>query len=97
MNKHRQYEYDQTTEIKLNASRNLYSMGVKKNGYSNSLPIDPITLQYHNNPYGSQIAYNDEERLLKSKVRAHHLQTSSTCGYNLINGQGLVKIEKYIP
>ena len=33
------------------------AMGIKKNGYSNSLPIDPITLKYHNNQYGSQIKY----------------------------------------
>ena len=30
---------------------------IKKNGFSNSMPMDPITNIYHNNPSGSRYQY----------------------------------------
>jgi len=31
----------------------------------------------------------DEEQKLRRIVRAHHLQVSSTCGYNPVNGSNI--------
>jgi hypothetical protein len=59
--------------------------------------MNPITLQYHQNPFGSQQKFTDEEIKLRKLVRAHHIQNASTCGYNPVNGQGLPTIDPLVP
>jgi hypothetical protein len=82
---------------KVNQSRYLCEIGVKKTGFSNGLPMNPITLEYHRNKDGSQQQYMDEEHKLKTMVRAHHIQHASTSGYNPINGSNLPSIAPLIP
>ena len=61
------------------------------------MPMNPITLQYHQNPFGHQQKFNDEEEKLRKLVRAHHIQNASTCGYNVINGSHLPSIDPLVP
>jgi len=82
---------------KVNQSRYLCEIGLKKTGFSNGMPMNPITLQYHQNPFGNQQKFTDEEERLRRLVRAHHIQNASTCGYNPINGQGLATLDPLVP
>ena len=56
--------------------------------------IDPVSQSYQDTQKGRLQERYDEERRVNTLVRSHHLQTCGTSGYNIINGQASVPIEK---
>ena len=49
--------------------------------------MNPINNQYESNYKGEYQANADQERLLNRLVRAHHITTCGSSGYNLVNGR----------
>ena len=65
----------------------LHAVGAKQTAHTPSIPVNPISLKYDENPRGDRQAYYDQQRQVNRMIRAHNLQTQGTSGYNLINGR----------
>lgn len=72
----------------------LHKMGAKMTIHSHGVAIDPVNQFYQNTEKGKTQERYDEEKRLNTLVRSHHLQTCGTSGYNIINGQASMPIEK---
>lgn len=75
----------------------LHEQGAKKTAHTYSIPVNPINSKYEENDRGRYQAHVDEEKVLNRLVRAHHLTTCGTSGYNLINGQSSHTVDELVP
>lgn len=78
-------------------SQMLHAIGAKKTAHTAGIPVNPISLEYDQNPRGDRHAYSEQQRQVNRLVRAHNLQTQGTSGYNLINGRASLHVESFVP
>ena len=78
-------------------SQMLHGLGAKKTAHTPGIPVNPISLEYHDNPRGDRQAYFDQKQQINRMVRAHNLQTHGTSGYNLINGKASLHVQNLLP
>lgn len=78
-------------------SQMLHQMGAKRTAHTESIPVNPINLQYDDNYRGKYQQYLDQENKVNKLVRAHNLQTHGTSGYNIITGKSAMHVESLVP
>lgn len=61
------------------------------------LPYNPITLQYDRNPEGERLRRLDEEAQIRGFVRAHNMDRHGNSGYNILNGEDRMGVERIVP
>ena len=82
-----EYQREKRKEMQQETNLQLFDLGVKKNGMTSGIPINPVNHQYQNTYGGKQLEAHDNLKHLNDLVRMHHLQSKNTCGYNLLNGK----------
>jgi hypothetical protein len=91
------YENESRKAFQQSVSLQLFDLGLKRNGMTSGLPVNPINHQYMDSYGGKQFQVNESEERLNKMVRMHHIQAKSTCGYNVINGRSNVPVEQMVP
>jgi hypothetical protein len=90
-------EEAQRQSLMQNYQQQLWDMGLRKNGMTTGIPVNPINHEYASNFRGQQFERQESEKRLNNMLRLHHLQTKGTCGYNVINGKENSSVKSLIP
>ena len=83
-------------ELQQITNLHLFDVGLKRNGMTSGIPVNPINHRYQDTYGGKELSRNENQKHLASLVRMHHLQSKSNCGYNLLNGDQTVPVYKNV-
>ncbi len=82
--------------MQASCQQQLWEMGLRKNGTTTGIPVNPINHEYASSYRGQQFQRQESEKQLNNMLRLHHLQTKGTCGYNPINGKENPQVKSLI-
>ena len=59
----------------------------------NSVPYNPISLNYNNNQDGDKLRLSDDMVRFRAAHRAKQLRDRDTCGFNPITGESVMQVQ----